>query len=300
MDPETIEGQDTTEEATPSFEEHSSQETSETTPTTEESPFNPVWDPIRQELGVSFEAIKPELAKIDKNFNEHVTKVNAQYEPWKQFDTEGVTPEQVQNAFQMLQNLNDNPEQAYEALGKFLQENGRLPETKAEVAEVAAEAEDNGDEFLTDEQKELKALKDQVAEFQRLLNGQQEQYQADQEASRQAEMIQEASTLLEQEISTFRQAHPEFSDEDFAEIQQRHYAYALQGPDKIKSFEDVGQEYGSLLARIRSAPRPNDSAPRLPGAGGAVPAGQTKDPSTFTREESQNALVALLTQNNSQ
>src|SRR5690606_35093109 len=68
----------------------------------QEGGYNPAWEPLRQQLGLQFETIKPELAKIDKSFNEHVTKVNGQYAPWKQFAEQGITPEQVSQAFTML------------------------------------------------------------------------------------------------------------------------------------------------------------------------------------------------------
>lgn len=294
MDPETIEGQDTSEEATPTLEEHSSQASSEQSA---ETGYNPVWEPIRTELGLQFETIKPTLAEIDKNFNEHVTKVNGQYEPWKQFDTEGVTPDQVRNAFAMLQNLNDNPREIYDALGKFLAENGQLPETPAEVAKVAADAAQD-DEFLTDEQKQIKAMEQQIADMRALFEGQQTAQQEAQQAAQQERMVQEARTILDKEISDYVTAHPNLSTDDINEIQQRHYAYALQGPEFVKSFAEVGSEYEALLQRVRSAPRATDTAPRLPGAGGAAPTGQTRDPSTFTRAESQDALAALVASQN--
>lgn len=262
--------------------------------------YNPAWEPLRQQLGLQFETIKPELAKIDKSFNEHVTKVNGQYAPWKQFAEQGITPEQVSQAFTMLQRLNDNPEEIYNALGKFLQENGRLPQTASEAAQVAEDAEEDGDEYLSDEAKEIKALKKKLADFEALVTGQTEQAQQAAEAAQREAMVVQAEQELQQEFIAFKTAHPGISDEDMLEIQQRHYFYALQGPEHIRSLEDVGKEFFALQERIRSTPRPTDKAPRLPGAGGAVPQGQAKDPSEYSREESQEALAALLMQGRQQ
>lgn len=260
---------------------------------------NPVFEPIRQELGLQYETIKPELLKIEKNFNEHVTKVNGQYAPWKTFADQGITPDQVTQAFSMLQRMNDNPEEIYNALGKFLQENGRLPQTQAEATQAAEDAAAD-DEYLSDEAKEINELKKQLADFKALVTGQTEQAQQAAEAAQREAMVVQAEQELQQEFTAFATAHPGISEEDMLEIQQRHYFYALQGPEQMRSLEDVGKEYFALQERIRATPRPTDTAPRLPGAGGAVPQGQAKDPSEYTRSESQDALAALLMQGQQQ
>lgn len=282
------------EEATPTLEEHS-QETDQQETSTSERGYNPAWEPLRQELGLQFEAIKPELAKIDKSFNEHITKVNAKYEPWKAFDEQGITPDQINVSLQALQRLDANPEEAYIALGKFLEENGRLPKNQKEAQEALDDAEeDEDDEFISPEAKKIKELEKQLQDFQALVTGTTEAAQQAAEEARQAEINRKAEESVAAEYKAFQDAHPDLSQEDWYEIQKRHYLYALQGPDKIRSLEDVGKEYFGLIERIRSAPRPNDLAPRLPGAGGAVPAGQRKDPSEFSREESQEALAELI------
>ena len=267
--------------------EINSQETpnTEQTPSTDEGGYNPAWEPLRQQLGLQFETIKPELAKIDKNYHDHITKVNGQYGPWKQFAEQGVTPEQVSQAFTMLQRINEAPEEIYSALGQFLEENGRLP-TPAEAQQLQDEGSE-GDEYESDAERQMAELQKQIEDLKAL--------QEQQEQNRNMEALQaKAEREVEEEYSTYKTAHPELSEEDWAEIQRRHFAYALQGPQAMKSLEEVGQEYTALVDRIRSAPRPNDLAPRLPGAGGAAPAPQSKDASQFSREESQDALADLL------
>ena len=105
-----------------------------------------------------------------------------------------------------------------------------------------------------------------------------------------------AEQEVAQEYDTFEKAHPDLSQAEKQEIYNRHFLYAQAGPDKIRSLEDVYGEVSAFRDSIRSAPRPNDLAPRLPGAGGGVPTGQTKDPSEFSREESTDALAALIAQ----
>jgi len=248
-----------------------------------EGGINPVWDPIKQELGLQFEVIKPHLLEIDKGFNKGVTEANAKYTPWKAFDEQGITPDTINQAFSTLQKLNDNPEEIYEALGQFLKENGRLPQNAAEAAEALDDA--NTDE--TPEQKELRELREKVQGF--------EQYQtAQQQEQAQAQLAAKAETEVAQEYDAFDKAHPDLDPATRQEVLQRHYLYAASGADNIRSLEDVFAEVDSLKQSFLSVPRPNDKAPRLPGTGGGVPTGETKKVAELSSQESQRLLADLV------
>lgn len=251
-----------------------------------EGGINPVWDPIRQELGMQFETIKPHLLEIDKGFNQGITKANEKYTPWKTFDEQGITPDAINQSFAVLQKLNDSPEEVYAALGQFLQENGRLPKN-AQEAEQALEDADGGDEFETPEQQELRELREQQAQFQQYIQAQQNEQHI-------AQLNAKAEQEVAQEYDAFEKAHPDLTDAEKQAIYEKHFLYAQAGPDKMRPLEAVYEEISRLKNSFLSTPRPNDLAPRLPGAGGGVPTGQRKDPSEFSREESQDALAAFL------
>lgn len=253
---------------------------------TSEGGINPVWDPIRQELGMQFETIKPHLLEIDKGFNTGITKANEKYAPWKAFDEQGITPDAINQSFTVLQKLNENPEEVYAALGQFLQENGRLPKNAQEAEQALEDAED-GDEFETPEQQELRELREQQAQFQQYIQAQQNEQHI-------AQLNAKAEQEVAQEYDTFEKAHPDLTAAEKHEIFNRHFLYAQAGPDKMRSLEAVYEEVSAFKSNLLSTPRPNDLAPRLPGAGGGVPTGQRKDPSEFSREESQDALAAFL------
>lgn len=255
-----------------------------------EGGINPVWDPIRQELGMQFEAIKPHLLEIDKGFNKGITEANAKYGRWKDFDEKGITPDAVSKSFDILQKLNDSPEEVYAALGQFLQENGRLPKNAAEAAEALDDAE--GDEFETPEQKELRELREKVQGFETFQQAQQEQLE-------QQQLDAKAEEEVAQEYDAFEKAHPGLDPVTKQEVLQRHYLYAASGPQNIKSLEEVFAEVDSIKKSFLSTPRPNDLAPRLPGTGGGVPTGETKRTEELSNKESQDLLAALVSQANS-
>lgn len=250
---------------------------------------NPVWDPIRNELGVQFETIKPHLLDIDKGFNEGITKANAKYAPWKQFDESGLTPDTIQQQLQVVQALNDRPEEIYQALGQFLEQNGRLPKNAQEAQQALDDAQEEEDPYQSEEAK-------QIAEMRKQLEDQQQFLQAQVEQQHREQLEEKANQEVAQEYDAFEKAHPELSEQDKQDIYQRHYLYAASGPQNMKTLEEVYKEHLALVERVRSVPRPNDLAPRLPGAGGGVPTGQRKDPSEYSRNESQDALAALVQQ----
>lgn len=285
---ELEEGQDQTPDVEQPTEEVGNSQEQET-PVSEDR-INPVWEPIRQELGLSFETIKPHLLEIDKGFNQGITKANERYAPWKAFDEQGITPEAINQSFAVLQRLNDSPEEVYAALGQFLQENGRLPQNQQE----AEEALDNAGEeemYETPEQQKIAELEARLSEFQQFQQAQFEQQQM-------AELEARADQEVSQEYEAFEKAHPELTPLEKQEIYKQHYLYAASGPQNMKSLEQVFAEFSEFKGKILATPRPNDLAPRLPGAGGGVPTGQHKDPSQFSREESQDALAALIAQAN--
>lgn len=255
----------------------------------QEGGINPVWDPIRQELGLQFEAIKPHLLEIDKGFNQGITKANEKYTPWKAFDEQGITPDAINQSFAVLQKLNDSPEEVYAALGQFLQENGRLPKNAQEAEQALEDADGAGDEFETPEQQALRQLQEQQEQMQNFLQAQQQEQQM-------AVLNAKAEQEVAQEYDTFEKAHPDLTQAEKQMVYQQHFLYAQAGPDKIRSLEDVYNEVNGFKNSILSTPRPNDLAPRLPGAGGGVPTGQRKDMAELSREESQDVLANLLIQ----
>lgn len=281
------EGQDQTEDTFEvNLEEHSPEAE---TDQTESDKINPVWEPIRQELGARFETIKPHLLEIDKGYNKGVTSANEKYTPWKSFDEQGITPAAVTKAFSMLQKLDSNPEEIYNALGEFLKENGRLPKNAAEAAEALSDSE--GDEEETLEQKELRELREKVEGFQTYQQAQQEEQQR-------MQLDQQAEQEVAQEYNDFTAAHPDLPAPVLQEVLQRQYMYAASGPQNVKSLEEVFKEVDTLRQSFLSTPRPKDLAPRLPGTGGGIPTGETKKTEELSRGESQDLLAALVAQAN--
>lgn len=89
---------------------------------------NPAWneflDVVPKELHGQ---VTPLLEKWDKGVQERFTKVQSEYEPWKEFNSAGVDPDTARFALNLLNSLNDNPQMVYKAIGDYYKLGGVDP-----------------------------------------------------------------------------------------------------------------------------------------------------------------------------
>lgn len=249
----------------------------------DETGGNPAWDSLRSKLDpVSFHSIQDELKNFDKNVESRISSLNQQL---KQYNELG-SPEQLQNYAAIAQRLDTEPEVIYNALGEFLKQNGRLPETAQEMQDAVDEEEATSETGEAPVDPRLAQLEQQQQQMQEFL-AQQEQMR----------IQQEADTVLEQEINELKQAHPEFSEDDVREVLMRA-AFQLQSSGKAAKLSDVAQEYvDKTVNRIRAVPRPGDSAPRLLPTSGGMPGGQQAKPlGQLSRDDVQNLIASSIQQ----
>lgn len=244
---------------------------------------NPAWDSLRSKLDpVSFHNIQDDLKNFDKNAESRISSLNQQL---KQYNELG-SPEQLQNYAAIAQRLDTEPEVIYNALGEFLKQNGRLPETQQEMQDAVDEEEatSGNDEAPVDPR--LAQLEQQTQQMQEFL-AQQEQMR----------IQQEADVVLGQEIDELKQAHPDFTEDDVREVLMRA-AFQLQSSGKAAKLSDVAQEYvDKTVNRIRAVPRPGDSAPRLLPTSGGMPGGQQAKPlGKLSRNDVQSLIASSIEQ----
>lgn len=262
------------------------------TDTAEQPEGNPAWEKLRSKLDpISFHAIQDDLEAMDDAANQRITNVNQRYEPYRAFAEQGINPQQIQQALTISQQINERPEDIYQYLGQFLQQNGRMP-SQQEVKN-ASEAGAIGEEAEPQVDPRLDQLSQQQQAIMQFLQEQQ-----------QAEVNREAEISLDTETKQLRAAHPELGDEDVKEVIRRAAFVAQQnlalGNHKIPSLEEAYTDFNALRTRILSTPRPGDSAPRLlPTSGGIPSAVGQKTLGSLSRTETQDLIAGLLEQNKS-
>jgi hypothetical protein len=219
---------------------------------------NPAWESLRTKLDpVTFKLIEPDLKGFDSNAEKRISGLNQQLKGYTSLGT----PDQVKSYANIARQIDAQPEVIYQALGNFLQQNGRLPQTAGEVRQVQAEADAQDEGDLDPYDERLSQLQQQQEQMRQFLEEQENQ-----------RMSAEADQALDAEISQLKQAFPSFTDADIAEVIQKA-AWQAQTQGNIPPLAQVAQSYiDNTVNRIRSVPRPGDSAPRLvPTSGGGVP-----------------------------
>lgn len=257
-------------------------------PTTEASDaetsggVNPAWESLRTKLDpVSFHAIQDDLKNFDKNAESRISSLNQQLKEYSELGS----VEQLQNYAAVAQKLDTEPETIYNALGEFLKQNGRLPETEAELQE-AVDEEEATEESQQINDPRLAQLEQQQQQMQEFLQQQEQQ-----------RIQQEADVALEQEIGELKKQYPDFAEEDVREVLMRA-AFQLQTDGKAAKLQDVAKEYvENTVNRIRAVPRPGDSAPKLlPTSGGLPQAAPEKSLGKLSRNEVQDFIAGSLQQ----
>jgi hypothetical protein len=243
------------------------------------SGFNPAWEPIKEKLGdAAFQLIQPELSKWDQGVNKRFETINEQFAPYKELGS----PEELSNYRSIVEQMDSNPEAMYEALGTFLQENGRMP-SKAEAQDIADDIDEEVSDSVDPRYEELAKGQEQIRQF---LEQQQE-----------AEIQAQAESELNAEISAL-ETDGKYSKDDMQEI-IRTAAFLSSQSDKVVPLSVAAAQFDALRERILTTPRPGDSAPRLlPTSGGNASSLQSKTMGQMSRNETQDLIAAVLSQSN--
>jgi hypothetical protein len=244
---------------------------------------NPSWEPLRSKLGeTTFRLIQDDLSKFDKAAESRISKLNQQLKTYSAFGQ----PDQIQTAISLAQRVDREPEAIYEALGQFLRDNGRMPQTQQEMQQVTADADEAEAETDDPRLRQLEQQQQQIAQFLQAQENERIQAQAD--------------AALQDELGALK-GNPKFASFDQADIREviQRAAFMAQTTGDVPPLEAVAQDYlDNTVNRIRSLPRPNDSAPRLvPTSGGGVPS-QTGQPSLGQRskQDIQDLVAGFLAQ----
>lgn len=242
--------------------------------------FNPAWEPIKEKLGdAAFQLIQPELSQWDQGVNKRFETISSQYAPYKDLGS----PEELANYKQIIEQMDSNPEAIYEALGTFLEENGRMP-SKQEAQELADDIdEQDGDPSYDPRIDQLAQGQEQIREFLEM--------QQDMEIQAQAEYE------LADEMNAIQQERG-YSQDDMAEV-IRQAAFLSSQSDNIVPLSVAADQFDALRERILTTPRPGDSAPRLlPTSGGTPSSAANKSMGELSRNETQDLIAAFLNESN--
>jgi len=228
-----------------------------------ETPFG--YQAILEKLDeFSQQKIRDDLAEMDQNATKRIESVNASYAPWKPVADAGISPDDVAVAVQIITELNENPAEFYRKLQDHLKSEGKLP-TAENIQEAAAAVAGGDDVTETPEDPQISALR---AKLEAIDQREQEREASQQRAVVESQIRQE----LDGHVAQVKQAHPDYSAEDFSQIygiaDVRNRALAANGKQEVFTVLQAADEFEALRQRILSTPRPGRNAPKLTPVGG--------------------------------
>lgn len=217
------------------------------------------------------------VAKYIKDWDAGVTRkfqeIHSQYEPYKQL---GASPEDLQAAFNIYQQLNQDPKAFYQALadalGDELEEQGQQ-ETPPQQVNPAFQG--LPPEFQAEYQQTRKAVE---ALAQYILDQQDSQKQQAEDAE------------LDNYIKTLRDKHGDF-DEEY--VLTKMYTAGMDGEQAIAAWKQSVQDYINKAGGVQNSGQPVFKP--LHG-GGSVPNEESKKITDLSRNETKNLVAELMRQ----
>ena len=262
------------------------------TPVPEPAGINPAWEPIREVLGDDLfnVNVRPHLQKMDESAHTRITNLNNElkgFEGFKPFVEQGLTPQAIQQSMELAQLIEANPQQVYDFLGQHL---GVAPaEEEPEGLEQFGAGQDGAMQLP-------QAVLDQLAASQQFQQEYMAEQQRQQEMQQQAQWEAEATQQLDQEMSTFLQKNPTFTEADKGELFRAQYdllkRLEAQGINRMPTLDEAAAELQQRAAYFTQRFGAGNGAPSpLPTTtGGDIP-GQQPNVAKMSKHDL-NDLVA--------
>ena len=261
---------------------------------------NPAWEPIRSAVDENtYTLIKPHLSKFDQEAQRRIQSVNEKFGWAGKLTENGMTAEEVQQAVTLAQQISASPVDVFNNLKGYLEQ--YYPDEFAKLDWIARQQEAAAGQQPGEPSGEEEDPR--IAELQRRQDAldaqgqQQQQFFEQQEAQR---MYDQASSQIDAEYKKISAERPDLKKEDWAEIMGYAGSKTLEGQKPVTVTEAVAW-FDSIANRIRTAPRPSDSAPSLLPLGGGNPGSPQKvDYANMSDADIQAMIVADMEAKNKQ
>jgi len=239
-----------------------------------EPAINPAWNELLEVLPSQLHSLAtPHLQKWDKNYQESLSKVHSQYEPYKPFIDNEIQPDQIEYALQLVQAIEARPAEVIKALQEWsgIQEEpvagGAAPQVNPEQQGQLGDAEIPSELLNHPEIVKMKQMVDTMAQL--LVQQNQTATQAQEDAA------------LAKELTDLKAQHGEFDEEWVLTRAYNNPNVAME-----KHVEAYREFEKGILAKARQP------GPKVLGAGGNAPDNQV-DVKTLD-DKGRRSLVAQM------
>jgi hypothetical protein len=212
--------------------------------------------------------VEPLFKKYDAQTTQRFQQVHSQYEPlkaWEPLASEWDL-ESAQQALQLMEAINENPEQVWRALAEAYNF-GDGEQGHADPGGSNSNEEDPASPFVDPRFQTIEEMTNAMAEI--LLKQEKDRLAAEEDAE------------LEQYLSGLKEKHGDY-DEDYV---LAHMQLGMSGEDAIA-------KYKQMLSAV-SAPR--TPAPAVLGSGGSLPS-QSIDPAKLSSKDTKDLVAQMLAQ----
>lgn len=238
--------------------------------------LNPAWQPLLEKLPSEFAPIiTPQLKEWDTKFEEQLQKVHSQYEPYKQFAEQQVPAEQLEQAFNLFQLINSNPELLYQQMQEFYGFGGQGQEDPNNQGQQAVGGEEpfdfnSPDADILQHPKVKELFENQQALAQAFVSQQEK------------EQLAAAEAQVETELAAVKEKYPNMDE-------LLIFQTAAGGNMSLaQAAELLDHQYQQMLAQSRQP------APRVFSANGGLPAAQQPDPRKLNSVGTQDLVAQIL------
>lgn len=247
---------------------------------------HPAWQEVLQQLPEGYHGlVKPHLEKWEQNVSqqmreraEEIRQLREQYSAFEPFVQRGVTPQQLQAAQVLAQQLAQNPQEFWHRLGEH-------------YGFMSQQAQDDGLEFDDgDESEGTEDIPPHIAQQLQQMQMQQEQLQQYVEQQYQQEVQRQAESEIDNELGQLVQQY-NLTPLEQQEVLQRALVMAQQNPDV--TLLDAYKQWDAVKRQLFAQQNQNP-APNVLGTSGAHAVQPQKKFSEMTPEEQFADTVAAL------
>lgn len=235
--------------------------------------INPAWNDVLGVLPQEFHSqVTPHFSKWDQNFQNKIQEVHSQYEPYKPFIDQGVTPEELNFGYGLYNALQTNPQEVLAALQEAIaQENGEYDPEQGQFESTPQQFDPQ--QMDIQEHPYVQHLTEQLNVISQILLGQREQEQ-------QAQYDQE----FDQELTSLKETYGEYDEK---------YVIGLLMANPEMETEDAVKQYKALEQQILAGKR--QPGPPVLGSGGGFP-NTTPDTRKLSSKDTRNVVQQMLAQ----
>jgi hypothetical protein len=221
--------------------------------------INPAWNEMLSGLPSSLHStVIPHLKEWDKNYQEGIGKVHSQYEPFKEYLDQGVEPDQINYALQVLEAIQSRPQDVFQAMQQyFTPEEQQQQQQTGEEPNLEEQGQTSEPIDITQHPQfqQLAQMVNAMAELTVQQNSQQTQQQED--------------DALEQEFTAAREQFKDKGDFDEKFVMTQLIADAEFGEGKL-TVAEAAQQYYDFVDSVRANANRPGPPKILSGAGSSA------------------------------